>query len=291
MEFGTHHGIAWEQFDFPRFLKTHNMKSINLCNTVPLLTPKGISVIHDVSYRANPQFFRGFRGLLRRLWHRVHYKIICAYSSEIITVSAFSKSEIMKHYRVDASRITVAGNGWQHMNRVGCDESIFDRFRLKTDNYYFSMSSLGPNKNVAWIMECARKTPDIPFVIAGSSSISEVFLDVPQNVIFPGRVTDAEAKTLMMGCRAFLFPTFYEGFGIPPLEALACGVPIIVANTPCMHEIFGDAASYIDPLRSIALSGLIEIKEDARNATLERYSWEQAANIFATCIQNEEKRS
>ena len=167
-------------------------------------------------------------------------------------MSEFSKSEIAKYYGVPASKMDVVYNAWQQMQRIAPDEGIFARHpQLKHGQYYFSMANLLKNKNFPWVLRAAGAKPDAVFAIAGGGSLAAEaerlgLADLP-NVLYLGYVSDGAAKALMAHCKAFLFPTLYEGFGIPPLEAAACGAPqIIVSDTPCMREVYGPCAAYID---------------------------------------------
>lgn len=138
------------------------------------------------------------------------------------------------------------------------------------------MGSLEPNKNFKWIAETARQMPDQIFAIAGSIN-EQVFSDnlgfqCPSNMKLLGFVSDSEAKTLMRDCKAFLFPSIYEGFGIPPLEAMSAGCKcIIVSNTEVMHEILFDAVNYINHLKNGYIENLNVINN--KFGILDRYSW------------------
>ena len=250
--FGTHKGGVWQQLDYPRYLKQRGAKGLATCNVIPLFGFRGIAVVHDVCYRARPDFYTDPRGRLSAAWHRLQYRRIAKKAERIITVSEFSKSEITKYYGVPASEIEVVYNAWQQMERITPDDSIFAAYpQLKAGAYYFSMANLLKNKNFPWVLRAAKARPDAVFAIAGGGSLAAQaerlgLADLP-NVLYLGYVSDGAAKALMARCRAFLFPTLYEGFGIPPLEAAACGAPeIIVSDTPCMREVYGPSAAYID---------------------------------------------
>ena len=208
--YGTHRGGVWHQLDYPRYLKRRGAKGLATCNVISLFGFRGIAVVHDVCYRARPDFYTDPRGRLSAAWHCLQYRRIAQRAERIITVSEFSKSEITKYYGVPASKIDVIYNAWQQMERAVPDETVFAQHpELKPGEYYFSMANLLKNKNFPWVLRAA--------------------------------------KALMAHCRAFLFPTLYEGFGIPPLEAAACGAPqILVSDTPCMREVYGPSAAYID---------------------------------------------
>lgn len=283
----------WEQRDYPHYLAGAGRRWLCMCNVIPLHSPdacRGIAVWHDVCYRARPDFYRDPRGRASAAWHRLQYRAMAARARRIVTVSEFSKTEIERYYGVPGERITVIYNAWQHMQRVAADESIFAGAgkwpALRPGQYYFSMANLLKNKNFPWVLRAAKNTPEAVFAIAGGGSLqaearSLGLADLP-NVVYLGYVTDEEAKALMAHCRAFLFPTLYEGFGIPPLEAIACGAPaVLVSDTPCMREIYGPHAGYIDLAANPG--NLRQITPPAADpaAVLTRYAWRESARRLA----------
>ncbi|MCM1467220.1 MAG: glycosyltransferase family 4 protein [Alistipes sp.] len=282
VKFGKHKGIAWEQIDLKKYLKRKNAQGIFLCNSFPLDYPYGIIVIHDVGYKVNPKFYRSLRDKVSMFWHRLNYYLAFHSDMKIVTVSEFSKSEIIKYYDIESKRITVINNSWQHMEKVGISETIFKKFRMLTKkNYYFSMSTLAANKNLKWILYAAKNNPRETFVIAGGGRLKGAaeamgFVHL-QNVHFLGYVSDEDAKMLMANCKAFLFPSFYEGFGIPPLEAIACGCKrVIVSDTPCMHEVYGEYAEYVNPFDYMFCISDDNTSNNVSNI-LNNYSWEKSA--------------
>lgn len=287
---------GWEQGAYARYLAQTGRKWLCLCNVIPLAAPKrtaGIAVVHDVCYRARPDFYTDLRGRASALWHRLQYRVIAKRAAEIVTVSEFSKSEITRYYDVEPDRITVIPNAWQQMERVRTTEGIFEEPtkwpQLRKGEYYFSMANLLKNKNFPWVLRAAQRKPDAIFAIAGSGSLEaeakRLGLDALPNVVYLGYVSDSEAKALMKYCKAFLFPTLYEGFGIPPLEAIACGAPrILVSDTPCMREVYGDCADYIDLTRNVG--DVDDVREGkGPSGLLERYSWQKSAAQLAELIR------
>lgn len=132
----------------------------------------------------------------------------------------------------------------------------------------------------------ARKNPQMEFAVAGSIN-ETVFADglgfkCPDNMELLGYVTDEEAKSLMRNCISFIFPTFYEGFGIPPLEAISAGAQsIIVSDTEIMHEIFGDNVNYIDPNNyEMDITKFFNITNEGKKQLLNKYSWEKSAKVL-----------
>ena len=130
------------------------------------------------------------------------------------------------------------------------------------------------------------------FAIAGGGSLAEEagrlgLADLP-NVVYLGYVSDGEAKSLMANCRAFLFPTLYEGFGIPPLEAVACGAKqILVSDTPCMREVYGDCAGYIDLDTNPGNVDDTTPPQADPQLLLEKYSWEKSAEKLLGILKEE----
>lgn len=269
--------VLWEHISFPLYVARRKGISLNLCNTAPLLFP-GIVCIHDMKIKAVPQFFD--KKFL--VWYKLLFFNAAKRAKVIITVSEFSESEIIKYYKVDAGKIHVIPNAWQHFGRVEYDEKTLEKYGLTLNEYYFAMCSLEPNKNFRWIAETACAYPERMFAVAGAVN-RKVFSEglgfaCPKNMMLLGYVSDEEAKTLMRDCRAFLFPTFYEGFGIPPLEALSAGAKqVMVSDTLVMHEIYGASVTYIDPHK--ACEGL-DVTEDSRidaSNVFERFSWADSA--------------
>ena len=270
---GKTKGIMWEQLEFPFYVKKQHGISLNLCNASPLFDP-GIVCIHDVKIKATPQYFS--KKFL--IWYNLLLTNTAIRAQKIITVSEFSKSEIIKYFKVNPNKIAVIPNAWQHYDRIQYDENTLIKYSLGKNQYYFAMGSMEPNKNFKWVAEMAKSNPMDNFAVAGSIN-KKVFAEglgfaCPDNMYLLGYVTDEEAKTLMRDCKAFLFPSFYEGFGIPPLEAVSAGAKkVVVSDIPVMHEIFGETANYINPVKSEKISAFHDIKRDVLN----NYAWSLSA--------------
>jgi glycosyltransferase involved in cell wall biosynthesis len=266
----------WEHISFPLYVGREKGISLNLCNAAPLVSP-GIVCIHDVKIKARPEYFS--RKFL--LWYNLLFKNETKRAKAVITVSQFSKKEICKYYKTDPERIHVIPSSWQHYQRIGYDEGALEKYGLAAGKYYFSLCSLEPNKNFKWIAETARKNPNSIFAVAGSVN-KKVFaegmgFECPDNMKLLGYISDEEAKTLMKESRAFLFPAFYEGFGLPPLEAVSAGAKCVaVSDTEVMHEVFGGSVNYVDP-DDYAVK-ISDFKNMDKNAdVLKKYSWKKSA--------------
>lgn len=285
VQVGKLQNILWEHISFPFYVKRQHAVSLNLCNTAPLCSP-GIVCIHDMKIRAVPEFYS--KKFL--LWYRILFHNETKRAKAIITVSQFSKEEIGRYYSVDPKRIFVIPNAWQHYERISYAQGVLEKFELRQNEYYFSLCSLEPNKNMRWIANEAKKNPNRIFAIAGGISpevfASGVGFDPLSNMRLLGYVSDEEAKTLMRDCRAFLFPSFYEGFGIPPLEAVSAGAKrIVLSDIPVLHEIFGETANYVDPNSYDA--NLEQLKEIDAQGVLDRYSWKASAAMLKELLESD----
>lgn len=291
VEFGFSKGIPWEQTFFALYALTHRRTPINLCNVTPLLAPRGYSVIHDISYKVNPQFFSHWYGLLSRTWHSLNYWVITHFARHIFTVSEFSKKEIEKVYKTDPQKTTVINNGWQHMLKVEpANDSVFAKYNLEKQKYFLSLSTIAPNKNLKWVLQAAQSNPDKTFAIAGSLNPTRFGLDLNldelSNVKFIGYISDNEFVTLAKNSEAFIFPSIYEGFGLPPLEAMAVGAPVIVSNIEVLKGIFENSAHYVDPYTpNVDLNNILNDNVSSPNNALGKFSWVESARKMKECFR------
>lgn len=284
VKIGKLHNRLWEHLSFPLYVIMQRAISLNLCNVAPILAP-GIVCIHDVKVAATPQFFS--EKFL--LWYKVLFANATKRAKKIITVSNFSKKEIIKYYKVNEKKICVIPSSWEHIKKISFDDTVLKKNNLVKYKYFFSMSSLEPNKNFKWIAECARKNPQYTFVVAGSIN-NKVFSDgldfkCPSNMLLTGYISDEEAKSLEKYSYGFLFPTLYEGFGLPPLEAIGAGCnTIVLSDTEVMHEIYGNSANYINPnVYELDFSNLKKIDDAQR--ILNRFTWGENARLLLELLE------
>ncbi len=276
----------WDLFQFSKYCKKSGAIGINFSNTASFGKKCGISFIHDIYAQQFPQDFNTFNDRLIRLYSCFNYKNITKHAKMVLTVSEFSKEQILKTYKLSENKIDVIPNGWEHFKDISEEEVITDA-PLDPGSFYFTVGSLQKRKNLKWIVEYAKKHPEENFVISGkalpgfSSKTNEITSALP-NVKMLGYLTDGQVKYLMKNCKAFLFPSYYEGFGIPPLEALTTGAKIIVANAASLPDIYKKSAIYIDPYNTDCnLQELLNKNaEDCKKYTsevLEEFSYDKAA--------------
>lgn len=283
---GDRTGIVWEQTDLRKYLKKHkDVTCINFCNICPLFVQPGITTIHDIMYKVNPQDYKIFRNKLSRYWHMFQYWYVTRHEKIITTVSNFSKEEIEKYYPCARGKITVIPNGWQHVLEYKESTDWQERYPfLKTKEYFFSLSTLSRNKNGKWIIENAKYNPDCVYAIAGKYYETDKF-DIPENVHMLGFISDEDACALIKNCKAFIHPSLYEGFGLPPLEALALGAEVIASNVTSLPEVLGESVYYIDPGDfQVKLDNVLkQAVADSRYA-LNKYSWEKSVSKFKNLL-------
>ncbi|WP_294429732.1 glycosyltransferase family 1 protein [uncultured Treponema sp.] len=287
----------WDLFYFSKMCKKHKATGLNFSNTAPLSRKCGYAFLHDIYAKDFPEDFTSKKDKLIRLYSCINYRNIAKNAKKVLTVSNFSKNQIQKAYKVDDSRISVIPNGWDHFLNIAEDNEIFKRFpRLSEQEFFFTLGSLQKRKNLKWIAQYAKKHPEQTFAISGkviggmhSPEIEE--LSTLKNVLLLGYVSDGEVKSLMKKCLAFIFPSYYEGFGIPPLEALSVGAKIIVAKSASLPEIYGNAAIYIDPKDTDCnLQELLgkQISEEEKNLILDKFTYQNSANMLYNLLEEAE---
>ena len=284
---GTHQGQRWEQWDLPNWLRTQgNPLLLSLCSTAPLRYANQIATHHDINYVRFPEsyswkFRTSYRCLIPLLLRRTR---------SLITVSEFSKAEISRFYRYPGDSITVVPNA------VAEAFTLDGPVAAAGKPYLLAVSSPSYHKNFARMLAAFAALPpdlDVELRIVGDSHAVFGQSDLAtlaardRRVKLLGRIDDQALAQQYRHATAFVFPSLYEGFGIPPLEAQACGCPVISANTASMPEVLQDSALYFDPYEASSITqamltilrdpGLRERLSAKGLANTQRFSWKTSA--------------
>jgi glycosyltransferase involved in cell wall biosynthesis len=242
---GRLQGHAWEQVEVPFICKDEFV--LNLCNTAPVLHRSQLVVLHDAAFMEYPANY----SRLFKAWYPLMFKAIIKNSRAIATVSEFSASQLMRHFHIRANAIDVIYESGEHVRRPDADLGILKRCGITDRNYVLAVGSRSANKNFQAILAAAKLLTDLNVkVVAAGGSNSRIFAGTNiemDNLVLTGYVTDAELRALYENAQCFVFPSFYEGFGLPPLEAMECGCPVVASNRASIPEVCGNAALYFDP--------------------------------------------
>lgn len=285
-------GHLWEQFDLPRYLKKQGEPLlINLCNTAPLFYKNKIVTLHDVAFERFPQTF----SWKFRYAYQFAIPRIVKSSRNLLTDSDFSKSEISAVYGVDPKKIEI----------VHCAVSGNFRFveNEADEKYILAVSSLNYQKNFHALVQAFNLLEDKTIKLFLVGAINKNFADHKlvediernPNIKFMGRVDDGELVRLYSMAQCFVYPSLYEGFGIPPLEAQACGCPCVVSNAASLPEVCADSVVYFDPLSVSDMAEKIQLvlNDQALRSELrakgfeniKRFSWENSAKRIIQIVE------
>lgn len=237
----------------------------------PRMSPSpNVVTIHDLSYFYFPKEF--LKKDLYQLKNWTKYSVKKA--KKIICVSQATKKDLIKFYKTPSEKIKVIYNGYEKNNRT---LNVKTRtFGLKEYKYILYVGTLQPRKNLKTLITAFQKfhkeNKDFKLVIAGKKGwlYDEIFslvkkMKMQENVVFTGFVSDLELHNLYKNAFCFVLPSFYEGFGIPMLEAMAHDLPVIAAGSSALPEVGGDACLYFDPYYYDTLTRLLKrIKKDER---------------------------
>lgn len=290
-------GVRGDVFVFTKFVRW------------PLLWPaKSVVVIYDTAYLDYPDIIEN--------WHFQKYlqwsvpKGIQR-ATKVITISESTKASLMQHYRLSAEKIALVSPALDHeMFRPAKPEQI-EAVRAKfaiTKPYILSVSTLEPRKNLVGLLRaCAALPEEIlnahQLVLAGGKGWHDAELNrlmdelsEHMQIIRPGFVDEADLPALYSGAGVFAFPSLYEGFGMPVLEAMACGTPVVTSNNSSLPEVVGDAGLMVDATNQASLTAALAqvltdkpLSERLRRAGLaraKRYTWEKSATLLKDVLES-----
>lgn len=268
-------------------------------NDVPLIGWPGKQVVtlHDLRRVLLPEQF----GTVERTYYRTMMYLAARRASHLLTVSETSRRDIVRHYGVPADRVTVASNAVDPslrrtdssdaivatLSRLGFAQPFIlfvgQQLRVKSPQTlvagFLDLAERNHDLNLVLVGKPGNATPDIEHLLSQSRHRHRVHL-VPW-------ISDPDLRNVLSSASAFVFPTQYEGFGIPVLEAMACGAPVITSRLSCMPEVCGDAAEYLDDITPRAIASAITrvLSDETKRANLvragyanaRRYSWRDSA--------------
>ncbi len=287
-------GHLWEQMVLPH--KVRGALLFSPCNTGPIMIEKQVLTVHDWSAMDHPEWFtRRFAA-----WYQFLVPKLVRRVRRVIAVSKFTQERILEATGVPEEHVIVIPNGVDASYSRRTDLEIAamrQSLGLPSGYYILSLCSLEPRKNLhrllkAWRIIQKDIPKDIWLVLAGGSGKSLVFRNVdfgslPPRVWLAGYVSDEHLPALYSGALAFVYVSLYEGFGLPLLEAMACGAPVVNSGTASLPEVAGDASIMVDPYDVGAIVDNIRrliddsvLHEDLRQRGLNRaklFSWDVTA--------------
>jgi len=287
---GRLHG--WEQFALPRAARDGLL--INLSGSAPAFGARQICAMHDAALFDQPQAYsRSFGGWYRWLFRRLSQQR----GTTLITNSAFSRARLSAALDVAPQCFSIVPGAAQHLDAVEPDASLLDTHGLRWRGFVLAVGSRNPTKNLARLIEAWRLLgrDDLRLVLVGGAH-ARVFgasasdATALRGVIDLGPVDDAALKALYRNALALVFPSTYEGFGLPPLEAMAAGCPVAASTAPALREVCGDAALFFDPLSPDAIAQALRRLADEPNLRVElvergrrraaQFTWDAAAQAL-----------
>lgn len=312
VDFSTPQRFIWDQFKFPSIARQNKADLLHQpCFSAPLLFNGPVVVtIHDIISILFPQNIPFASRMFYSKWMPFSY----AKAKHIISISESTKRDIMRVLKIPENKITVIHNGYDAKLKKKISEEEITKVRAKyslPQDYLLHIGTLEPRKNLDFLIDvfCEaikdKKNANLSLVITGKKGwyFEGLFekvrkLELEEKVIFTGYIDEGDKGAIYQGAKIFTFPSLYEGFGLPPLEAMACGVPVISSNTSSMPEVIGDAGELISPKNKMAwVEAITRINGDeklykqmqSKNATqIEKFDWEKTAQktieVYERCV-------
>jgi glycosyltransferase involved in cell wall biosynthesis len=300
----THLRLAWEMVQHPPdalFVPAHVLPSIHPCPS--------LVTIHDLGYLLFPESHPWGQ----RLYLDLSTRWNAHRATRVLADSQATKADLVARYGVAPSKITVAYPGADKSLRPVGDLDAIEAARAHygiRGDYFLYLGTLQPRKNLLRIVEAfaqfaARHRPlTTQLVLAGKRGwlYADLFKRVrrwgiEEHVLFPGYVAEEDKAALLSGALAFLFPSLYEGFGLPVLEAQACGCPVITSTTSSLPEVAGDGAWLVDPEDTAAIADAMQQIDDVPQlrdqltqrglVNAARFSWDTCAETVLRVIEND----
>jgi len=306
----TRHPILWYiwfELRLPKLLKKHNIDLFLSTDGFLSLTSKvpSVAVIHDVNFEHHPKDLK----FTHSLFYRFFFKKYAHKAKRLVTVSEYSKSDISKVYGLSEAKIDVSLNGVNSLfHQIELTEQIKTRKQFSQGNDYFLfVGALHPRKNIKRLLmafdlfKTETKSKNKLLIVGAkmwwNDELKEAFenLSHKEDVIFTGRKSLEDLQILYAAAQAFCFVPYFEGFGIPIIEAMRCGCPVITSNCTAMPEVAGEAALIVDPYNIEDIkNAMITIENDPKlRADLsekglihsQKFNWKSTANVLWNSIE------
>ncbi|EUB99544.1 glycosyl transferase group 1 [Rhizobium sp. CF080] len=294
---GRFRGHLWEQFELPARWRG---RLLNLCNTAPAVKANQIVCIHDANIFAAPESYsRAFRTFYASL-----QPLLVRRSIRIATVSHASARQIARHLPIAPEEIAVLGNGHEHALQwqaalAKAAPRVVDAIRSRGRQYVLALGSRARHKNLELLVKLAPSLDDqdIDIVVAGGEEaiFTGSRFEAGSNFHLLGRVSDDDLACLLQNALCLVFPSLSEGFGLPILEAMTLGCPVVSSNCASMPEVCGNAALMASPFDpSMWLAHIRALKEsssladDLRGGGLEQarnFSWSKTASGYLELLE------
>jgi glycosyltransferase involved in cell wall biosynthesis len=289
---GSLEGHLWEQIELPLYLKKKgNPILLNLCNTSPLFYSNSIVTLHDLAFIKHPEWFSfAFKSFYNFLIPKTIKK-----AKMILTVSNSVKSDIKNYFNHKENNIHVVYNGLPLIFQNAKNSSL----KVKRP-YFLAMGGKNPRKNlnnVLAAMQLLGNTDfDLRVIGRAEQNFNSVKIDDKKydfNLIYHSDIDDNQLQELYSGAKALIYPSFYEGFGLPPLEALNSNCPIILSDIEVFRELYEDVATFTDPNNVEDIKSSIEkiinnefetLTIEKKNELNEKYSYWNAAKIVSNRV-------
>lgn len=283
---GINKGHLWEQIDLPLYLRANaSPLLLNLANTAPVWYKNKIVTIYDLAFYHHPEWFsRSFAAVYNFMIPR-----ILKNARHVFTDSEFIRDEMHTVYGIAKEKIDVI---------YGAPADIFTPLETIREPFVLAVGSIDPRKNLQPLIELFSQHSEHRLVIVGQKNKVFASMQLEQlgdNITFTGYVSDEELVGLYNRASVFVYPSLYEGFGIPPLEAQACGCPVICSNVASLPEVGGTSLFYCDPYDKEDIYEKIAIlmADDMLQETLRqkgyenirRFSWNRSAQMMASRIE------
>ena len=296
--------IAWENLNLDNlakktgmdvmFIPVYSMPHKKKSNGIPYVV-----TIHDLQGLHYPEYFTNIRlGFLKRKW-----KYASEEADRIVAISNFTKRDIIENYKAASDKVITIYN--PVITGESAPISELSKWGLKAEDYYYCVSSLLPHKNLYTLIDTfayrKKKGHEEILVISGvgGESVAKAelvkkieSLGIKDNIRFTGFVSDAERNLLYQNCRAFLFPSVFEGFGMPPIEALMFGRPTVTTEKTCLKEVTCSKAIYVkDPFDTKEWSDAIDraVSEDREfglSGELDRFNLENITREYLEIFES-----